>query len=400
MCIPLYLFFRFIKATTWIMDTNVTFNIDPDIGGFTEWTNLSATTHTPVYLGSATASDLENVQATLNVVGFIFTPTILIVGVFGNCMTILTMMSKSFSDLTSRYILIGLSLSDTTFLLLQPFNKMFIIQLIGLDTRALSRGGCKLFFWLFKTSKMTSSWLIVMLCFERFVAVIFPLKIKHILNKRNILVLVACVVSAIGVFNSMWSFASNVKDGTCQPDVMFPDTKLKYRNFLLMGTTIYSFVPITIILILTPTIVWKLIQKRRNRQRHVLQHGNNRATKKDSKEIRASLVIISVVVAFVILVCPIAMMFIISFWQNLAVFQANNVLFFVAREMTQLLEQINYSITFFLYIMCSDTFRRRALQILRRPCSGTRVEPLSRIGGMVQSTSNHISSRRTSQTSR
>ena len=355
------------------MERAITLDLDPNLQGYTEGTNLTVTTDVPVFLdGSTITNDLKDVQAIFNVIGYIFTPTLLIVGVFANCMTILTMSSKSFSELTSRYILIALALSDTTCLMLQPFNKMFIIQSFGFDARAVSNGGCKLFIWLFKTSKLTSSWLIVTLCFERFVAVVHPLKIKQIFNKKNILVLITCEALLIGIFNGMWSFASQVINGICKIDAIFPDTKWKYRNFLIAGTSIYSFIPITIIMFLTPTIVWKLIQKRRSRQ--MLQHVSDRSTK---KELRASLVTISVVVAFIVLVCPIATLFLIAYWQNLAVYGANNSIFFIAREIAQILEQINYSITFFLYIMCSDTFRRRALQILRRPCLSSKVAPVA-----------------------
>jgi len=47
-----------------------------------------------------------------------------------------------------------------------------------------------------------------MLCFERFVAFVYPYKIKQIFNKKNILVLLTCEVLLIGLFNGMWSFAS------------------------------------------------------------------------------------------------------------------------------------------------------------------------------------------------
>ena len=107
------------------MEGSVTLDLDPDLQGYTEGTHLIVATDVPVLLdGSTITHDLKDVQAIFNVNGFIFTPTLLIVGIFGHCMTILTMSSKSFSD--------------TTCLMLQQFNNMIIIKLFGFDVRAVS----------------------------------------------------------------------------------------------------------------------------------------------------------------------------------------------------------------------------------------------------------------------
>lgn len=103
-------------------------------------------------------------------VNYVLLPTMLVLGIGGNILTIVVMMSPKFRQLTSRIYLIFLALSDLTLLLTQPFNKMFVIEMIGFDVRALSDVGCKIFFWFFRTGKMTSSWFVVCLCVERFVA--------------------------------------------------------------------------------------------------------------------------------------------------------------------------------------------------------------------------------------
>lgn len=129
---------------------------------------------------------------------YVILPTFLVIGLFGNSLTIATMVSKEFRNLTSRYILICLALSDTTLILTQPFNKLFVRKLLGYDVRAISDVGCKTFFHIFKTAKMTSSWLIVLLCFERFVAVVIPLKAKSIITKKTIFAMIALDYIFIG----------------------------------------------------------------------------------------------------------------------------------------------------------------------------------------------------------
>lgn len=321
-----------------------------------------STTMSPNTDADIQSQSWKHIQDGFYLAGIIITPTVLIIGVFGNTMAIMTVSSRSFADLTSRYILTALACSDTTLILMQPFNKMFVQELFGFDARASSPGGCKFFFWLFRTAKMTSSWLIVILCFERFVAVVFPLKAKIIINRTSILALIACDYAVIGTYNSFWTFSSIIQNGVCKPDVVFPDTKRKYRNFLLAGLSLYSFIPMLIMIIITPVIVTKLLQKKRKMQKNLRSE-----TKQSSKEIRASIVLIVIVVAFIVLVLPVSMVFIFAAWQNVSAFDTNTMDFFIYREISQILELLNYSINFFLYIMCSETFRQRALYLLRRP---------------------------------
>ena len=210
---------------------------------------------------------------------YVILPTFLVIGLFGNSLTIATMISKQFQNLTSRYILICLALSDTTLLLTQPFNKIFLRNVLGYDVRALSDASCKIFFHIFKTAKMTSSWLIVLLCFERFVAVVFPLKTKSIITKKIIFSLIALDYVFIGTYNAVWTFSSIVVNGVCKPDVTYPETKQKYRDFLLAGSSFYSLIPMLIMTILTPIIVTKLIMQRKKRRE--LSSGSE-ASRKDA----------------------------------------------------------------------------------------------------------------------
>lgn len=354
---------------------------------------INTSVDTPESNNSLQDLDWLHIQDGFYIAGYVITPIVLIIGVFGNTMTILTVSSKSFSDLTSRYILIALALSDTTLIVLQPFNKLFVRDLFGFDVRAYSDGGCKFFFWLFRTSKMTSSWLIVILCFERFIAVVFPLKARKIVNKKSILALIFLDYFVIGTYNGFWSFSSVVENGVCKPDAVFPDTIIKYRNFMVMGTSLYTFIPMTVMVILTPIIVWKLIKKRKRRQ--TIQLDGGRVSKKDLKEVKASLVLIGIVVAFIVLVLPIAIMFFIAFWQSVSAFETNTLSFFIYREVAQHLELVNYSVNFFMYIMCSDTFRKKALQILRCPCNHTKVAP-----GVTTSDNNTSSNQMATSTAR
>ncbi|XP_050409643.1 growth hormone secretagogue receptor type 1-like, partial [Patella vulgata] len=118
-------------------------------------------------------------------IGYLAIPVFLVIGLSGNTLTIIVMLSQQFRKMSFSVILVALALSDTTLIIMLPFNKGFVREILGVDIRALSSAGCKLFFFMFRSAKMTSSWFVVFLCLEKFVAVWFPLKIKFICTKRN-----------------------------------------------------------------------------------------------------------------------------------------------------------------------------------------------------------------------
>ncbi|KAL4228185.1 Olfactory receptor [Mactra antiquata] len=316
---------------------------------------------TTTMVPSAGTIDWKHIRDGFYTAGSVITPIFLATGLFGNIVTIITMASKSFSGMTSRYILIALALSDTTLLLTQPFNKQFMQKLLGYDARALSDFGCKAFFHIFKTGKMTSSWLIVILCFERFIAVVFPFKAKIIITKTSILGLIVIDYLFIGTYNAVWTFSSIIVNGVCKPDVTYPDTKEKYRDFLLAGSSFYSLIPMIIMAILTPIIVVRLIQQKRSRQALTNKTGRNKAS---DDSVRISVMLIGVVVAYVTFILPITVVHNLAFWRNVSAFDTNTQQFFVLREVAQILELLNYSTNFVLYVFCSTKFRQRALEIL------------------------------------
>ncbi|KAH3842959.1 hypothetical protein DPMN_116465 [Dreissena polymorpha] len=328
---------------------------------------------TDAYVPDANAPDnMQELIDVFQIIGYIIQPLILVVGVAGNILTLVTMMFSRFKDLTSRYIILFLALSDTALLLTQPLNKFWIIKLIGIDLRALSTLSCKIFFVIFRSAKMTSSWLVVLLCVERYVAVIFPLRAKSILRKHYIVVAIALDYVIITTYNSVWHFSSGIQGGICKPDL----PSLQQSVFVTIGVTFYSFIPTIILLVLTPHIVFRLFRHAKMRQalKGNLSSATNSSMSANKKQItktlKASVMVIGVLISYGILIIPISTVHIYSFTAGFSAFDANSVAFFIFREISQILEQINYAINFFFYVVCSRQFRQRLNEILH--CSPLR----------------------------
>ncbi|CAC5418763.1 unnamed protein product [Mytilus coruscus] len=305
----------------------------------------------------------DDVLEGLEYVNIILLPTCLVVGVFGNLITIFIMNSKAFSKMGSRFFLIALAVSDATLLLAQPFNKMFVYELFGRDLRALSEVGCKLFFWFFRTGKMTSSWFVVYLCLERFTAVLFPFKVKIFFSKRNCLIAIAAVYFVIGGFNAGWTYCSKIDSkGVCNPDSF--DRKdsqavTLYRSMLTAGSSLYSLIPIIIIVTVTPIILVSLVRRSEARKKLTKTKGNS------SDLTRATTMLVSVMVTYVLFVTPITALHNIAFYIGVDAFGQNTKKFLIFRDVSQILEQLNYTVNFFLYVCSSRPFRAGVSEILR-----------------------------------
>ncbi|KAK3092773.1 hypothetical protein FSP39_007072 [Pinctada imbricata] len=304
--------------------------------------------------GDDVAETVHPVIVVLNYVNYVILPVFLVLGLTGNTLTILAMNTKRFANQTSRLFLTALSLSDSVLLLTQPFNKLFVINILGMDLRALTDVGCKAFFVIFKTAKMTSSWFVVFLCLERFVAVWFPMKLKSIFTRTVALVGIAVVYLVIGTYTSVWSYASQIVDGkVCHPDVY--DKKDAYEvqrfgRFITTGLAIYSMIPIAILLVITPMIIIKLVVRAK-----AMRKMTNKTNKK--AETKTTAMLLGVMVAYILLIVPVTCLHMSAFVLRLNAFGRSSLGFMIFREVSQILEQINYAINFFLYVLSSSSFR-------------------------------------------
>ena len=143
---------------------------------------------------------------------------------------------------------------------------------------------------------------------------------------------------------------------------MYPETKQKYRDLLLAGSFFYSLITMVIMVILTPIIVRQLIVQRQRRKQMASQ-------KRQQQDRLRHCEAISYVDRCRRCLCHLHLAFTIvhnlAFWKNVSAFDTNTFDFFILREIAQMLEQFNYSINFFLYVLCSAQFRARVINILR-----------------------------------
>lgn len=303
-------------------------------------------------------------------IGYIIVPTFLIIGLFGNTMTIIVMRNSLFRRTSIAMILVALSLSDSTLLVMVPFNKLFLQKYLGLDVRALHWLGCKTFFWFWRTAKMTSSWFIVLISLERFVVIMHPLRAKTLVTKRAASYGILLVYLFIGGYNFIWvCFSDVIRAGKCLSNV--PDKAanvLFVRAFIIGGSSLYTHIPVVLTALLNVVSVTKLVRQDRKRK-SMTPHMKTLHYKRQDKSNALSAMLISVSVAFFVLVTPISVLHALTVYRGVNLFHTTDYNLSIVRELAMITEQLNYSINFYLYVLCSRAFRKQFLSIMNRMCS-------------------------------
>ena len=289
---------------------------------------------------------------------FIIVPLLVVVGCFGNTFTVIVMRSERFQHSSTGVYLTALALSDMTFILTFPFAKSAAIQMFKRDLRAISVTGCRLYFFVFRGTKISSSWYVVLIGIERFLVVWFPLRAKVISNKRIALITVACVTAAIFTFESVRTGNTNVVNGICVPFYKTPATEKLQTAFVVASTTIYSIIPTAILLAATPLTVGRLIHQQTKR-REMTQHTGSGET------LHVTVMLLSVTIAYLVLVTLTSMAHAVAFFRGEMLFLSTDPTVIIFLEVAQILEQLNYAINFFLYVIANRTFRRHVFYILK-----------------------------------
>ncbi|XP_021368639.1 neuromedin-U receptor 2-like [Mizuhopecten yessoensis] len=298
-------------------------------------------------------SQLEYATSIISVIVFI-------VGLIGNMLTLNIISNTKFRNLSSRKFLAALSVSNSLLLLTQVFNRKYVIQIFGFDARAISTTGCKTFFVMFKTAKMTSSLFVVSISVERFIAVWFPLKVKFVCVNHVVYIVIAIVYILIGSFNSVWSFSSGVIGGICHPDIVTSSIAQQHKVLLIIGSLLYSIIPLIILIFVTPFIMAKLVSGNKQR-RKISQTTSTRIINRNNTH--ASILVLCILISYMLLVIPITIFHNVAFFKGVRAFGENDESFETFKSIAQMLEQINYAINFFLYTMVSEKFRRHLLEM-------------------------------------
>lgn len=302
--------------------------------------------------------------STIDFVGMVIHPLVTILGLIGNALIVITTTrSGKMSVGASKYYLTTLAFTDSITLICQILNKPFMVSLFGYDIRALVNAGCKMFWTILRTAKMTSSWIIVFISIDRFFVTHFPLRARDFSTKTIALTEMVITVLITGTFNSYWTYACGIVKGKCVQEVYDrtePEEVAKYQGMLTTGTCLAFIIPMIIMAITTPLIIFELCKQRRIRKKLTIAKTNN---KQDTK---MTLILIAINITFLLFVSPEVALHNVSFFTGASTSAANSQKLKFYKKLAQMFGQLNYAINFLLYIFASSNFKKEITRIICR----------------------------------
>ena len=271
-------------------------------------------------------------------------------------------MLKSRNTPKGHHVLvIALAVIDSVALITTAVSQQCVYEIFGMDIRAITNIGCKLFMGIWQSASKSSSSVVVLICIERFVAVWLPLRSRYLLSRKLVLRSVwVCVVPIVLIFVLMSILYCEIKDGLCNPNIdgSVYSTVLKR----IPDTTVYNavlglplIISMVILSIFTPMIIVKLYKQRSIRRQLTNQEWN-------MGHFHTSVKLIAVVVVHITLVgLPVVVALALGITGiNLTnTSQAGKI---VLSSIT-LAVLLNHSTNFLLYNIFDAEFRRKALTL-------------------------------------
>ena len=270
-----------------------------------------------------------------------------IIGILGNFSILLVVMRSSDRLNPYNLLVIALAISDILALTTKSVFQLTLLEIVNIDVTVVTDIWCKIFFSIRKSVANISLSIIVLICIERFVVVVFPLKL-NIVSQRKVTIISLCICVVIDVTAGVLTaaFYTQVIDGTCRFNV---NSNRTFGAMILYSIVI--IIPIIIILTLTPIIIYKLYQQREERARLMNQERR-------SGMFQTSVMLISVVIAYIVLFgTPITFYLIF----NLDGYDSDTEKASIAQICILTCFQVNHSTNFLVYGISSAKFRKQLL---------------------------------------
>ena len=291
------------------------------------------------------------------------TPIILLVGVPGNIVSLLVMKSQRFSGKSYTHYLSALAVFDSLVLVGKYLRRIdSLLEAIGTQGLFVQYGdpACKVHNFSEHVCFLMSSWLVLCMTFERYIAVVFPFKKDTLCRPKNavaIILLVFIIMSFTQIFRLV-IIEKDFENGICTP------AENHLHVYIAMHIYMYQLVlqfmlPALLIFICNITILYKIRRLRHDVRRNGGdRHQNNQNRHQNHNKTTGMLLIVSF--TYIVTLLPLVLLSLIMhvamahnpMLARYLVFKLNDV-----RYLFELLSEVNYGVNFYIYVLSGAQFR-------------------------------------------
>ncbi|RNA34905.1 FMRFamide receptor-like [Brachionus plicatilis] len=199
-----------------------------------------------------------------HIVEFILLPFIFLVGTVCNFLTVLVMRRKKMRHQSTYFYMAVLAVADEMVLMIGCLNYWFYL-FMNINIMIISEYFCKLACLLLYGMFHFCVWIVVIMTIERFIAVALPLQANRLCTVKRAKLYTLVLVCIIFLINIHFLFShsvfkrNNSDELGCQPkNTQFEFLMLKIWPWI--DASIYSFVPLSLLIIFNILIIHNLIK--------------------------------------------------------------------------------------------------------------------------------------------
>ena len=280
-----------------------------------------------------------------------------LVGMLSNTLIVLSLTPLRYSAFIT--LLITLACVDNLFLFNVILDKPGIFGYIFFEPTSIF---CCMTIFLINTSGILSSWLIVFISLERYVAVFYPLKVSVYCTKRKsvIAILVVTVLSGVGSAHTFLSCSVTSVNGihSCH----FLGAEVLGKLVFLWGYgLIYCVLPCIVVTVLNISISKKIKSQDAFRNKMQVYHAPQPSVRRDR-----SLTVMAAAVSLVFILCTFPTFLLLLTDYSCKYLQGVTCIsdgwpF----QVVFTLDHINHGVNFYLYCLSGSLFRKALLRLIR-----------------------------------
>ena len=313
---------------------------------------------------------------------------ILVLGVFGNTMTlILQRRVGRGSDSGMSVFISSLAVSDLA--MLCYLGVSLYLYSYEIDLTSIHEVFCRTIYWLMYVIAQTSSWILVAMTLQRAASILWP----HIVNsdwtarKAKITVLVIVVASVVLNFHIMYGHRLQSIPGGQRICLVISKDYGEFfdRVWPSVSTVLSSFAPFVLLISANVVLVMRVRQALKEARQTLTAGSTDQLKVRQQKTFSMTLTLLCVSVAFLVLTSPLCLFSVVRLTgvhavsNNTDVNQAAGD--YLAEAIGNVLALANNAINFYIYILTGSRYRAALADLC-----GCRHAPKERTMSMTMST--------------
>jgi len=308
------------------------------------------------------AAVITNVINNISLYGSVI---VLPIGFILNVLSIMIFMRKSFDNSTMGFYNIIIAIDNNIVIIVNFIMSFTLGVYFGNDAVIWSNFSCSFFYYTSRLTTSFSSWLNVMVAFDRLIFILFPFRFSFMRNKKFLLLVILAMFLILFAINSpnfylfvaVTSKYSNATNKTVITKTCGPPNDLA---ILIDSIRIFTraVVPFILVVLIDSIFIYKLIKTR-------ARYKTNASSKREYNFARS---IAALSIFFIISLAP----FVISLtiMNIMSQLKQNTtkayLIVYLIYGLSVLLSTYNYCFTFFVNLKFNSLFRQETVKFLKR----------------------------------